>query len=404
MNRKSIFLLLFGLTMLALAACGGAAAVTPEATLVEVTPLPTATDVPPTVEPEPTEAPPTATALPPTEAPPTATPALSLTERMDAFVQAETDAGRFSGAVLVYHDGELLFSEGYGLADSAAGTPITPSTRFPLGTLTMPFTAVAVLQLMDQGKLALDDPICNYLDDCPAGWAEVQIRHLLAQSSGITGEDVARAYAIATDDSEPAATALQAYSESELYFAPGSQWPGLTPSDFVLLGLVIEKASGQSYADFLADNIFNPLGMADTGLTNDTDQMALGSFGASAAPNNLVDYYAGRGLSSNLEDMARFSEALLAGDLLSPEATEQMVDRVVSMSSGWYTGLGWFMSNFDGRFYSASMPGLGIRGYNGAMVILPEEDLAWVILSNASNQEQGYGGDALTLMVLDGEE
>lgn len=402
MNRKTILLLLIGLAILALVACGGAAAVTPEATLVEVTPLPTATDVLPTVAP--TEAPPTATALPPTEAPPTATPALSLTERMDAFVQAETDAGRFSGAVLVYHDGELLFSEGYGLADSAAGTPITPSTRFPLGTLTMPFTAVAVLQLMDQGKLALDDPICNYLDDCPAGWADVQIRHLLAQSSGISSQAAARAYTLATDAGELSADAVEAHRTSELSFTPGSRWPGLTPSDFVLLGLIIEKASGKSYTDFLADNIFSPLGMVDTGLTNDTENMALGSYGRVAAPQNLADLYSGNGLSSTVEDMALFSEALLAGTLLSPEATEQMVARVVRMDSEWDTGLGWFMSDFDGRFYSASMPGLGILGYNGAMVMLPEEDLAWVVLSNASNQEQGYGGDALTLMVLDGEE
>jgi CubicO group peptidase (beta-lactamase class C family) len=403
MIRRFVPLLL--LSSLLLVACGGTAATPPAATLVQVTPLPTDTAAPPTaVPPTPTAVPPTPTAEPQ----PTDTPVVSLTEQMDAFVQAEADAGRFSGAVLVLHNGELLLSNAYGLADRAAGTPNTTATRFAIGTLTMPFTAVAVLQLMEQGKLALEDPICNFLEDCPTSWADVQIRHLLSQSSGIAGADAARAYAIAINEGEPTAAALQRLRESELYFEPGSQWPGLQSPDFRLLGLVIESASGQSYASYMQDNIFDPLEMENTALTNDTTNMAVGyQVGMGdrpVSPGDLIGGYAGKGLSSTLEDMARFSQALLAGDLLSPEATELMVDRAAPMSSGWHTGYGWFISNFDGRFLSASMPSRGVVGHNGDMVFLPEDGLVWVILSNESDRELGYIGDKLTRMVLDGGE
>jgi CubicO group peptidase (beta-lactamase class C family) len=412
MFRKTVMVVLFVFVLVpVLVACGGAAE-TPTPTLVEVTPLPPATDEPPpTAEPMVTDPPPTEppTAEPTATDPSTAdtpepepTSSETLAERMDAFVTEETRAGRFSGAVLVLHEGEVLLSKGYGSAVRVGSTPNTTSTRFPLGTLTMPFTAVAVLQLMEQGKLALEDSICAYLDDCPAGWANVEIHHLLSQSSGISREHAERALAVTMG--EASAEAARLHSESRVIFEPGSQWPGLQSSDFLLLGLIIENASGQPYADFLADNIFGPLGMNNTSLTNDTTNMALGYREGDSepqSPGDLVGKYAGEGLSSNLEDMTLFSQALLAGELLSPESMGLMVNRAVVMSTGWHTGYGWFLSDFDGRFFSASMPSLGITGYNGAMVILPEEDLAWVILSNDSSQEQGYGGDTLTLMVLD---
>ena len=397
--------------ILSLAGCGGAAEA-PTPTLVEVTPLPPATNPPPTAEPTATDPPPTEppTAEPTTTELPTAeptatsepTPSEPLAERMDAFVTAETRAGRFSGAVLVIHEGKVLLSKGYGSAVRVGSTPITTNTRFPLGTVTMPFTAVAILQLMEQGKLVLEDPICAYLDDCPAGWAGVQIHHLLSQSSGISREAAVRAYAVATG--EASAEAARLHSESRLIFEPGSQWPGLTSSDFLLLGLIIESASGQSYADFLADNIFVPLGMTNTALTNDTTSMAVGYRDGDSKPlepGDLVGKYAGEGLSSNLEDMTRFGQALLSGELLSPETTRRMVDRAVVMDTGWHTGYGWFMSNFDGRFYSASMPNLGVTGYNGDMVFLPEDDLFWATLSNLGGPFLGYVGDELTLMALD---
>ena len=214
----SRWLLVIFALLLALAACGGAAN-TPAEPAGSPATLPEPTTPPPTVAP-PTEPPPTeplATEPPPapTEPSPAAAPAVSLADELDAYLRAESDAGRFSGAALVLLNGEPVLNQGYGLADRAAGTPNAPDTRFPLGTLTMPFTALAVLQLQDEGKLDIAAPICDYLPDCPAGWGEVLVRHLLSQASGIPAADAKQYYDIAGGAAEPAAEAVQLLSQSQ---------------------------------------------------------------------------------------------------------------------------------------------------------------------------------------------
>ena len=239
------------LTVLLVVACGGIDPAVP-ATLVRVTPLPTNTAKPP------------AQIVTPT-AIETATTAIAAD--MDAFLTAETEAGRFSGAALVARGDEVILAKGYGLANLADGVPNSTSTIFPIGTLTLPFTAMAIMQLQEQGLLDITDSICDYIDDCPPSWEQVEIQHVLAQASGIYGswsvlnyQEESGRYVLPED------VVAQA-QDGRLLFEPGTRWLGdIAQSDYLLLGIIIEAASGRSYADYLQENIFDPLEMVDTDL------------------------------------------------------------------------------------------------------------------------------------------
>ena len=399
MNRMQS--LLFLLPMFLLAACGGASTGVPEATLVEVTPLATNTAVPPTTISEPTAASePTATSKPkdtPQPEPPT------LTEQMDAYLTAETDAGRFSGVALVARSNEVIFNKGYGLADRESGTPNTPQTKFPIGTVTVPFTAMAIMQLQKQGKLSIEDSICDYLADCPEAWSAVQIRHLLAQSSGI------RPGILGVEFQEESGTyalpkvILARFQKDVLIFEPGAFWRGTIDNpSYLLLGLIVESASGQPYETFLRENIFDPLGMNDTGLARDNTDRANGYF--SALSKNPVEFqdisplFSAAGLMSSMDDMFLWGKALLLNELVSADTMNAIFTPYTRMDDDFDTGFGWFMSTFDGR-YSASMPGVGPNGFKADMVVLPEDDLMWIILAN-QGVDSSTIGDTLIRMVF----
>jgi CubicO group peptidase (beta-lactamase class C family) len=144
-----------------LSAC--APAVTPTATPVS----PTATPVPPTATPAPTPDP------------------KALAAELDAIVQANNQAGTYDGSVLVARNGQVLLSQGYGLADRENKIPNTPQTKFRIASITKQFTAMAILLLQEQGKLSVEDSICNYITNCPEIFKPVKIRHLLSQSAGL---------------------------------------------------------------------------------------------------------------------------------------------------------------------------------------------------------------------------
>lgn len=361
--------------LLIVAGCGGPAAspvaeptaaepAAAEPTVAEPTAAPA--DLPEPAAPA-TEPPaPTEPAVPTEPPAATAPPAVALADELDAYLRAEADAGRFSGAALVLRDGAAELSQGYGLADRAAAAPNTPTTRFPLGTLTMPFTAVAALQLQDRGALALSDSICDYLEACPAGWSDVQIRHLLSQSSGIPATDGRQFYELAAGAADLPADVAQRLSESAPDYPPGSQCPELRSSDYLLLGLVIEQAAGQPWAAYLQNNILDPLGMTAT---------------APAAPDDLArGYMAGRG-----------QKALDVGDLAAGGEP----------GDGCDAGYGWLAGQIDGRA-AAVMPGEGVPGYPASMGLLPDDGLAWVVLANQQTADAPALGEMLARVALAG--
>lgn len=198
-------------------------------------------------------------------APATALDTREAAAKIDGYMKAAVRHAQFSGSVLVARDGSPIFSKSYGMANYELNVPNTSRTVYRIASLTKQFTAMAVVQLHEQGKLSIGDPICKYLRECPATWRQITIRHLLTHTSGIPN------YSSLPDWDE--VLAVKTYERPEfvslfrslpLEFTPGEKFE-YTNSGYYLLGQIIERASGQSYADYLRDRIFAPLGMAYSG-------------------------------------------------------------------------------------------------------------------------------------------
>jgi D-alanyl-D-alanine carboxypeptidase len=180
-------------------------------------------------------------------------------------LEKDSAAGNFSGDVLLASRGKQVFEEAYGLADREKRTSNTLNTRFRIGSMNKMFTAVAVLQLVQQGKVNLDDPLGKYLPDYPNKdvASKVTVQHLLTHTGG-TGDffgpefDAHRLELKTFDDY------VKLYGNRPLRFEPGSKWE-YSNYGFLLLGLVVEKASGQSYYDYVRDHIYKVAGMTSTG-------------------------------------------------------------------------------------------------------------------------------------------
>ena len=247
--------------------------------------------------------------------------------RMDQVVRASVEAEEFSGSVLVARDGEVLLDRGYGFANREWSIPNDGDTKFRLGSVTKQFTAVAIMILNDRGLVDLDAPVKTYLPDAPAAWDGVTVRHLLAHTSGVpsfTSFDDFEALKTrpATIDS-----LIARFRDHPLEFQPGEGWD-YSNSGYVVLTAVIEKASGKSYTEFVAENLFQPLGMSDSGYDSHAAILPHRASGYAPTARGIVnaDYVdmsipQGAGaLYSTTRDLLKWEQGLFGGRLLSPES------------------------------------------------------------------------------------
>lgn len=261
--------------------------------------------------------------------------------QMDAYLASLTQQGAFSGAALVSYKGRILLSQGYGLANREEGIPAVAGTRFRLASVSKPLTAIGVLRLADQGKLNLGASICDYLSPCGGAWGPVTVADLLRHTSGIA--DLADFANFVTYEQQPATPdqLVARFRDMPLGFTPGSLYD-YSNSNYVLLGLIIERASGRAYADFMRDEIFAPLGMADTGLDAGDFGPLEGTRGYAGGaldiPLDVSNLFGAGDLYSTVEDLNRLALALDTGALLPPELAAQMV----TPGNGRY-GMGWMI-------------------------------------------------------------
>lgn len=382
---------LIGLLLVALllAACGGQAV---EPVAVAPTTIPAVETAPP---PTPTLPPPTATPIPPTTTPepPTATPepatGLSdeaLAAKIDEYLTNSADKNYFSGAALVARGDDIIISEGYGLADREQEITITPETAFYIASSTKPFTAMAIMMLQEQGKLDLNDPICDYLDECPAAWQPIMIRQLLNHTAGFDYEIDMSRLDIDPDGTDlvPLAEVVNLMADQSLLFAPGNSW-SYSNNGYLLLGAIIERVSGQTYASFMEDNIFGPLGMDHTGFNAERDDLAQGYENRYSNPYDHVGarvYYPAAGIQSTVGDLFTFARAVADNRLVSEETLAQMIDPLpdTTFLEGEHYGYGWFIGELEGHPFFEH-PGFYF-GYVTRMMIFPDDDVTTIVLSN----------------------
>lgn len=248
--------------------------------------------------------------------------------RVEKLMTTLVAADYFSGSVTIARDGKPLYARAFGLASKAWNAPNRVDTRFNLASITKMFTAVSVAQLVEQGKLSYDDTVGKILPDYPNPDVaqKVTIRHLLSHTSGLIG---ARALAEKHADSPTARTIaamVQPFTKEPLSFPPGQQFD-YSNAGFILLGAIIEKASGQTYFQYVRDHIFMPAGMTNTDFyALDTDPTNLAT-GFKDGPkgtrlDNIFDLGVigspAGGAYSTGADMVKFHRALVHHTLLKP--------------------------------------------------------------------------------------
>lgn len=250
--------------------------------------------------------------------------------------KALADKASAGFAIAVVENGRVRLARGYGFADLETRTPVTERTVFRIGSITKEFTAAAILLLAEQGRLSLDDPLAKYLPTFPRA-GEVTLRQLLNHTSGLHNYTELANFGPATmprDLSEDAMVAVIAGADPLYDFEPGTKWY-YSNSAFYLLGVVIEKASGRSYADYLQSNILGPLGLTQTKLDDLAEivpNRAQGYEKAAGSPTGFANTghismsvaAAAGAMRSTVGDLARWHEALLGGRLLKPASLALM--------------------------------------------------------------------------------
>ena len=307
----------------------------------------------------------------------------------------------FSGSVLVTRGEQVLLEFCGGLADRASGTPIHPGTRFELASLSKPFTAAAVLSCVRDGLLSVDDRVVDVL---PAERRPrtldpaVTVHHLLTHTSGIgdyAEEDEGTAHYVADYGSlwedrpmyrmERPDDFLPLYTDLEPIFDPGAEFH-YSNGGYVLLGAVLEQAAGGAFADVVAERVFAPAGMTATAYLRSDESnpdVAVGyppQQGDGPSRSNIfrVPVIGGGdgGGHSTTADIDRFLRTLVAGSLLGPETTAQMLHRHVSDGDGDWMGYGLFL----GEGWLGH--GGGDPGVETGSRYLIGSDIAWVVLCN----------------------
>jgi CubicO group peptidase (beta-lactamase class C family) len=276
---------------------------------------------------------------------------------VDEYVRTELARQHVPGAaLLVSRAGEIVRAKGYGLANVELQVPVKPETVFQSGSVGKQFTATAVMMLVEEGKLGLDDPLTKFFPDAPAAWKQVTIRELLSHTAGFT--DYPEKFDFRHDRTEN--EMLKMVEGIPLAFAPGTKW-SYSNLGYLTLGQVIHKVTGKFYGDFLAERIFRPLEMTTTRIISEAD----------IVPNRAAGYRLVKGELKNQEwvapilntaadgslyfsilDLAKWDAALYTEKLLKRSSLEQMWT-VAPLAKGKPNagkyGFGWYMDENSGH-------------------------------------------------------
>lgn len=326
--------------------------------------------------------------------------------KADEYMLAAVEINHFSGVVLVARNGQPIINKGYGMANYELKVPNTPQTVFRLGSITKQFTSMATMILRERGKLDVNDSICKYLERCPAAWQPVTIRHLLTHTSGIPSYTSFPGF-FEKNSVEPYTSAglVDLFRDKPLDFPPGEKF-SYSNSGYHLLGLIIEKTSGKSYAEFLRENIFAPLGMNHTGYDDSRALVMnrangyrwLGKTFVNAAYLNMAIPYSAGALYSTTEDLLLWDQSLYTEKLVSRKTLDEIFTPYMELVPGGGYAYGWGIGKKFGR--QANEHNGGINGFSTDIVRFPSERVTVIVLNNNQDVNPDRIADALSAIVF----
>lgn len=331
--------------------------------------------------------------------PATAPAQAAATQAVDAFVEKALASRTLAGAsVAVIKNGQVVLAKGYGFSDIEKQTKATEQTIYQLGSITKPFTSMATLMLVEEGKLSLDAKLNDTLPGMPAAWSGVTVRHLLSHTSGIKSyTEVFGAQRVSAGKVFTPDEILALVKDVPPAFAPGERY-AYCNTGYYLLGLIIEKVSGKPYGQFITERIFKPLQMTSTSLDDYTDARPLRAkgYGAAAGPTALADHthpsqpFSAGAVVSTVVDLAKWDAALDARKLLKP-ATYDLMWTPMTLNDGKASvyALGWQVEPYRTRPRVAH--GGNINGFGSYFQRYPEDKITVIALVNQS----GAGASAI---------
>jgi CubicO group peptidase (beta-lactamase class C family) len=333
-----------------------------------------------------------------------------LVSKVDAFVTERMVLGKLPGlSLVIVKDGQVTYTKGYGFANIEKQIAMTDHTRVAIGSTTKGMTALAVMQLVEQGKLDLDAPVENYVPwfsvDDPHG-DDITLRHLLTHTSGLP------ASAAFDGNREPDALEqhVRSLATTKLQRTPGSEFE-YANDGYAVAGLVVQEVSGMPYADYMTKFIFAPLGMQDATFDftrAEAEGMAQGYIRqrSSFVPRPLLvsQGFAPAGtLLTSASDVGNYLAALLNGGekVISEGSLEEMWKPQATIGDGTQYGFGWVIVNLDGLELITHDGSVEVSG--SIFVIVPSQKLAVGVLTNFSNGHTNEIGKGITTLLLGGE-
>jgi CubicO group peptidase (beta-lactamase class C family) len=316
----------------------------------------------------------------------------SLAAEFDKIISEQFKPSQTGCVALVAEKGKIIYKKAFGMANMELDVPMKTESIFRLGSITKQFTAISILQLMEKGKLTLQDKITTHIPSYPASGNKITIEHLLTHTSGIVNITGMKKFSEIKRKDLKTEEVIEFFKNEPLEFEPGTKW-SYSNSGYILLGYIVEKISGLPYSQYLEENIFKPCHMTGSfldhdlkiiknrasGYAKDGDQTINAEFVSMTIPHGAG------GIVSTVEDLYRWNRALLSYKLVTQGTLEKAFKRY-QLSDGKDTdyGYGWFLLNIQG--HPTVEHGGGIEGFLTSSIYLAKEDIFVAVFSNSSSQ------------------
>jgi len=312
-------------------------------------------------------------------------------EQVDAIVNTAMEAERIPGLSLaVVMDKKMVLARGYGLANVELDVAATPETVYEIASVTKQFTAFAIMMLVEQGKITLDDKIPQYLSGLPLAWKDITVRHLLTHTSGTSNSSILPDFARLRMTPASREQLVELLAPYPLQFEPGTQW-AYCNTGYQLLGWIIEEQSGIPYGTYLKERIFTPLEMCSTQV-NDSGRIIKNRAGGYTIQNGTlrnagyIDMswpYSAGAIVSTAHDLAKWNVALDERRLLKSASFQEMWTPVrLSDGTTYGYGFGWSLDETTDNHPMIFHVG-NIAGFRSVVVRYPKDRLTVILLSNA---------------------
>lgn len=323
-----------------------------------------------------------------------------MADNVDDAIKAAMTQQKIPGvALLITRHDKVMKTAAYGMSDLELGVPMKSNMLFESGSIGKTFTSAIIMQLWEQGKIGLDDPISKYIEQSPKTWKDIKIRNMLGHTSGL--KDYALVPGIGLADHWTTEQWFAKMTTLSLDFPTGKSW-AYSNSNYLLLGLIAEKITGKSIDDLVSERIFKPLGMNHSLVAEESPIIPNRAKGYWQADGTLINGikigpgYGDGGWLNTCEDLAKFERGLREGKLVKPETLKLMrTPGILPTERKTPYGFGWFVRTTNGHQYISHGGNTG--GFGSSIFRVPEKELTIIVMTNLAS----VSGDTLAQQIAE---